>query len=193
MKKLLILLVLIVILISCCCCIFESSVQSKGYSDPIVLECGDNYKVLKLSPSEYCYEIYNNEGRLVDRKNVNNAIPSIEALEKLLVIKYYYGPGISEYCFYDLANENYSAKYQYVIIFDSEKIAYLSGDLDNRAVVIHNIFDTKQGYVEKFLEFTAEPMPVSSAEYINNGTQLKICYRQKELDRIGIAITDIAR
>lgn len=161
--------------------------------EPYVLESGDYYQITKLSLSDYAYEICNSEGVVIKSEIFHgNVPPTIENLgDNILAIEFYYGPGVREFIFCDLGTEIFSDRYQGVLKYDAEKVVYLSGDSETQYVIVHGLFDSSKDRKETVVDSALVATSVISAEYLKNGTQLKIQYRRSNTDELGIVIIDM--
>lgn len=66
--------------------------------------------------------------------------------------------------------------YHYAIALGHKKIAYLAGDLEDRTLVVCDLFDSSTAQTFTALEFKAENMPVTAAVFSDNDTQLTLTY-----------------
>lgn len=87
-----------------------------------------------------------------------------------------YGNGFVRRIYYGLNPNSGYQTYDYAIALGHGKIAYLDGELNDRTLVVCDLFDktTSQTFTE--LDFKAENMPVTAAAFSENDTQLTLTY-----------------
>jgi hypothetical protein len=64
-----------------------------------------------------------------------------------------------------------------VIAIGHGKVAYLDGELDQRVLVICDMFNRHKESTFEYLGFAPEPMPVTEAAFSDDGSLLTLTYR----------------
>lgn len=140
-----------------------------------------NYVVVKDDGSNYSYTIFNDNKEAVYRGNLGNKSPTVEFVnENLIDIHYSMGTGLINHKYYSIARDCISREYFYVAAVYDELIAYIyvpdENAFENRRLVIRNIFDSTVYFKETALDFSRVDTPITEAEFINDGAQLKLKY-----------------
>ena len=87
-----------------------------------------------------------------------------------------YGPGLVNSTYYDLKTGK-TETYDSVIAIGHGKVAYLDGELDQRVLVICDMFNRHKDSTFEHLGFAPEPMPVTEAAFSDDGSLLTLTYR----------------
>lgn len=146
--------------------------------EPVVVDDGPHYRVLRYG-SYYDYEIYADDGYLKVRKSTQFYCPTITRIsEDVWEIAVNYGSGKIQRTYWDISRMRLEV-HENVVAVGFEKIAYLEGDLENRVLVVCDIFDRSNAEIFEDLGFSAEAMPVTEAVFTSDGGlwTLKLTYR----------------
>lgn len=136
--------------------------------EPVVVEEGSNYRVLRYG-SYYDYEIYADDGFLKVRKSTQFYCPTLTRIsEDVWEIAVNCGSGKIQRTYWDMSRMR-SEVYDNVVAVGFGKIAYLDGDLDNRILVICDLFDRSKSETFEDLGFAPEAMPVTEAVFTSDG------------------------
>lgn len=146
--------------------------------EPVIVDRGPNYEVLKYG-DYYEYKIYDDQGYAKTDGSTGFRCPTVTRLsEDVWEVAVSYGTGVIERTYRNFKTAR-SQVYDYVIAVGYGKIAYLDGDLDNRVLVVCDIFDRTNAQTYEHLGFGPEPMPVSEAYFTadDDGYDLTFTYR----------------
>ena len=148
--------------------------------EPVVVDEGSNYKVLRYG-SYYDYEIYGDDGYLRVRQTTQFYCPTVTRIsEDVWEIAVNYGYGKIQRTYWEMSRMR-SEVYENVVAVGFGKIAYLEGDLENRVLVVCDIFDRTNATTHKEMGFAPEAMPVTQAIFTEDpngyGYVLTISYR----------------
>lgn len=140
--------------------------EDKDYRCEItVVDQGTNYKVLRYGTSYYGYELYGDDGYLRVRQTTEQYCPTVTRISgDVWEISVGYGPGVIQRTYWNTSDLR-SEVYDYVIAVGYGKIAYLDGDLDNRVLVVCDIFNRTDADIHDYYSFAPEPMPVTEAAF----------------------------
>lgn len=161
---------LIVISLLLCSCSFNKNSDN-------VIDSNRNYKVTENKGSfGYNIVIYDDDGNtLYSEENIDRPV-SLSESNSLITISVDYGTGLQAVRFFDLNRREISDTFSYVISNNDNSVAYINADsLNERTVVIRNIFDKNILYYETKIDFANIDTPVEKAEFIDNNN-LKITY-----------------
>jgi len=149
-----------------------------------VIEEAEYYRVYKGTLTEVCYEIYDTNGKVVLSKETDNLVEIDMLNNHIVLIKTGLGTGISNYKYYDASKGVFSQDYTYVLANTNDLVAYMEvpkeNPMENRKVVVQNMFDKVLFYKEYQLDFARIDTPVIKALFLNNGTQIQLTYLSGE-------------
>ena len=147
--------------------------EDKAYRcETTVVDRGENYEVLQFGKGHYGYRFYDSDGNLDSHNWTLFRCPVITPItEDIMELAISNGPGHVIRTYFDLKKGGMET-YDYAIAVGNGKIAYLDGDLDNRVLVVCDMFDRSNAETFEYLGFAPEPMPVTEAAFSSNGTEL---------------------
>lgn len=158
--------------------------EDKDYRcETSIVDQGSHYQVLKFGNGHYGYKFYDTNGELRSHNWTEYRCPVITPItEDIMELAVSYAPGIVNRSYYALSR-GYLETYDYVVALGYGKIAYLDGELNNRVLVVCDLFDRSKSETFAHMGFAAEPMPVTEAcftrtdsEY-GSGYELTLTYR----------------
>ena len=158
--------------------------------EPVTVDQGPNHEVLKYG-DYYEYKLYDDRGYYKTGGATGFRCPSVtEISEDVFEISVGYGTGIIQRTYWDLKTLR-SQVYDYVIAVGYGKIAYLDGDLDNRVLVVCDIFDRTHLETYEDLGFEPKPMPVSEAYFTegDNVYLLNFAYHIGDVTEVTATVT----
>lgn len=139
------------------------------------------FAIVQVDDFSYGYRIYNRDGEMVREEMTESRLPEITMLsEDIVDIRVGYGTGLASHLYYDVNADSFSDVFEYVIASAGRRIAYIDIPaelpLENRKIVIRDIFDETAYYQEAFLDFSKVDTPVVTAAFSEDGSQLLITY-----------------
>ncbi len=160
--------------------------------------CRETYfAIVQVDDFSYAYRIYNREGEMVRKEMTESRLPEITMLsEDIVDIRMGYGTGLASHLYYDVNSDRFSDVMEYVIASAGRRIAYMDipteFPLENRKIVIRDIFDETAYYQEVFLNFAKVDTPVVTAAFSEDGSQLLITYLKGDKQSETSEIIDLA-
>lgn len=158
--------------------------EYKDASDATVLATDDHFRVIKEGAFAYSYEIYDSQGSLVIRQETGSKYPNVESLGDVIHISIGIGTGLALHQYYSISRGCFSPEFQYVVASNGEMVAFLQipehDALQNRTLVIQNIFDEASYSKEIRLDLAPVDTPVLQASFSPDAAQLQITYLQGE-------------
>ncbi len=200
MKRILIISIMVSLLLCSCSSKGESCELKRDFNSSTISETQVNseypkvitknkyYLISQTAPFENEYSIFNQAGETVYKESVQSRPLRIEKLdEKILDVSVSFGTGTIRHRYYDTMNEKLSDEFWQVIATKDNMIAYIGNSgkqdtslgvsfLENRVLIIQNIFNKEDCYKELPLELKNEPMPIKYAEFSDDLTQLSLVY-----------------
>lgn len=155
-----------------------------------------NYKVYTdESGFNYYYDIYNNNGKLIDTGFHTKGI-GIEVIGDILNIRKGAGTYVFTCKYYDLSTNRVSRDYATPLEIGGEYIAYFTtkteGNKDEIVLIVQNIFDERLYYKEIKRDFSDETLSFySPTEFIDNNTKLRIKYPINQNDEVVTETIDL--
>ena len=145
---------------------------------------GKYYRIYKENNNQVRYEIYNPEGKIALSEKTDRPIEINTIGGDIIDIGIGMGTGITIHKYYN-ANENtFSEEFTNVLTNSDKLIAYIEvskeNPLENRKVVVQNIFDKSLFYKEFKLNFSNVDTPVIEAEFSKDGASLLLTYLSGE-------------
>lgn len=135
------------------------------------------YKVILKENRECDYYIYDVNGNIVEEESGITNLLDIKLLNDNVVdVHINEGTSLSEHHYYSIERDSFSKKYEFVMAYSNEKVAYLDGSINDRRLVVQNVFDKTEYDKEFDLNFSTFIQPVVEASFINNDSQLQITY-----------------
>ena len=149
-----------------------------------IIDSGKYYRIYKENDNQVRYEIYNPEGKIALSKKTDRPIEINMISDDTIDIGIGMGTGITIHKYYN-ANENtFSEEFTNVLTNSDKLIAYIDvskeNPLENRKVVVQNIFDKSLFYEEFKLDFSNVDTPVIEAKFSKDGACLLLTYLSGE-------------
>ncbi len=149
-----------------------------------IIDSGKYYRIYKENDNQVRYEIYNPEGKIALSEKTDRPIEINMIGDNIIDIGIGMGTGITIHKYYN-ANENIFSQDFTNVLSDSDKlIAYIDAPkenpLENRKVIVQNIFDKSLFYKEFQLDFSNVDTPVIEAKFSKDGTSLQLTYLSGE-------------
>lgn len=149
-----------------------------------IIDSGKYYRIYKENDNQVRYEIYNPEGKIALSEKTDRPIEINMISDDTIDIGIDMGTGITIHKYYN-ANENiFSGEFTNVLTNSDKLIAYIDvskeNPLENRKVVVQNIFDKSLFYEEFKLNFSNVDTPVIEAEFSKDGACLLLTYLSRE-------------
>lgn len=149
-----------------------------------IIDSGKYYRIYKENDNQVRYEIYNPEGKIALSEKTDRPIEINMIGDNIIDIEIGMGTGITIHKYYN-ANENIFSQDFTNVLSDSDKlIAYIDASkenpLENRKVIVQNIFDKSLFYKEFQLDFSNVDTPVIEAKFSKDGTSLQLTYLSGE-------------
>ncbi len=149
-----------------------------------IIDSGKYYRIYKENDNQVRYEIYNPEGKIALSKKTDRPIEINTIGDDIIDIGIGMGTGITIHKYYN-ANENiFSQDFTNVLSVSDKLIAYIDvpkeNPLENRKVIVQNIFDKNMFYKEFKLNFSNVDTPVIEAKFSKDGTSLQLTYLSGE-------------
>ena len=156
-----------------------------------IVESSEHYRIFTDCNNNTWYSINDSSGKNVLTEQVNGPISITMLNDDVVAISVGKGTGISEKKYYSISRNLLSQTYTYVIANYEELVAYIDISkqcpMENRKIVIQNIFDKQSMNKEFGLDFSTIDAPVVHAQFIESGTVLQIEYLSAPSDISKIA------
>lgn len=158
-----------------------------GYFDKTeyneIIDSGKYYCIYDGDAAQ-CYVIYDKNGEIVLSEETDRPL-SINMLNSDIVdIKVGMGSGLTIHKYYNGVNNVFSEEFTYVLTASDELVAYIDipkeNSMENRKVVVQNIFDKNLFYKDFQIDFSYIDTPVIEAEFSSDGTSLQLTYLSGE-------------
>lgn len=178
MKKYLYILLLVLFCFLTACSPYSNLKQTQ------IIDSGKYYRIYKENDNQVRYEIYNPEGKIALSEKTDRPIEINMISDDTIDIGIDMGTGITIHKYYN-ANENiFSGEFTNVLTNSDKLIAYIDvskeNPLENRKVVVQNIFDKSLFYEEFKLDFSNVDTPVIEAKFSKDGACLLLTYLSGE-------------
>lgn len=145
-----------------------------------IIDFGTNYRIYKGNITQVRYEIYNTKGETVLSETTDRPLKINTINDNLIDIAIGMGTGITVHKYYSISNDIFSSEFTYVYSNLDELIAYIyvptENPMENRKVIIQNIFDKSLFYKEFELDFSKVDTPIMEATFSRDGKSLQITY-----------------
>ena len=175
MKKICIYFLLALLILTGC-----SATDSCLDSQYSIVESSEYYKIYTDCNHNTWYSVNDSSGRNVIKEQVNGPVSITMLNDDIISISVGKGTGISERKYYSISRNLLSKAYTYVIANYEDLVAYIDiseeCSMENRKIVIVNIFDKQSMNREFTLDFSAIDTPVIDAQFIEDGAVLQIEY-----------------
>lgn len=135
------------------------------------------YKVILKDNISFDYYIYDVNKNIVEEQNGLTNLIDVKLLNDNVVdVHINWGTGLSEHHYYSVKRDVFSKKYEFVVAYNNERVAYLDGAIQERCLIVQNVFNKTEYYKEFNLDFSTFITPVVDASFINNDSQLQVTY-----------------
>lgn len=179
MKKYLYLLVCVLLCFISACSTYNIDSEQTG-----IIDSGAYYRIYKGDNNQVCYDIYNPDGKIVLSEKTDRPLEIKMIDNDIIDIGIGMGTGITIHKYYDTAANIFSREFTYVLSVSDKLIAYIDVSKDqpmeNRKVIVQNIFDKSILYKEFQLDFSDVDTPVTEAKFSKNGAALHLTYLSGE-------------
>ena len=149
-----------------------------------IIDSGTYYRIYKGNINQVCYDIYNSDGEIVLSEKTDRPLEINMINDDIIDIKIGMGTGITIHKYYDVDENVFSQEFQYVLSNLEQLIAYVdvpkANPLENRKVIVRNIFDKQLFYKEYELDFSYVDTPVIEAKFSRDGAALHLTYLSGE-------------
>lgn len=143
-----------------------------------IIDSGKYYRIYKENDNQVRYEIYNPEGKIALSEKTDRPIEINTIGGNIIDIGIGMGTGITIHKYY------ISEEFTNVLTNSDKLIAYIDvskeNPLENRKVVVQNIFDKSLFYEEFKLDFSNVDTPVIEAKFSKDGASLLLTYLSGE-------------
>ncbi|MBR0541462.1 MAG: hypothetical protein IJK26_04565 [Clostridia bacterium] len=150
--------------------------NNKGF----LLDNGKNYEVYITDDYLYNYYIYKNNKEIAYSEiNIQQPV-TITEYDDLIKISKDYGTGLQVIAFFDITNNLLSKNYSYVFANTRNMVAYIDVvDMNNRKIVVENIFNDDILYEEPMYDFAKIDTPIIWASFSSDKV-LQISYESSK-------------
>lgn len=183
MRKYLYLLVSVLFYFISACSTYNNTVINESEQTEIV-DSGAYYRIYKESSNQVCYDIYNFDGEIVLSEKTDRPLEINMINDDIVDIKVGIGTGITIHKYYCVGENIFSQEFPYVLSNIDKLIAYIDvpkeKPLENRKVIVQNIFDKNLFYKEFQLDFSNVDTPVIEAKFSKDGASLQLTYLSGE-------------
>lgn len=183
MKKYLCLLVCIILCFMTACTPYKNNLNNEPEQIEII-DFGTYYRIYKEGINQVCYDIYNLKGEIVLSEKTDRPIEINMVNDDIIDIAIGMGTGITIHKYYSAGEDIFSPEFTYVLSNSDKLIAYIDVSnekpLENRKVIVQNIFDKRLFYKEFQLDFSNVDTPVVEAKFLNDGAFLQLTYLSGE-------------
>ena len=152
-----------------------------------VVDDDNNYQVFSDERGiNQRYYVFDNYGNLLDEGYNSNGIEFIKNENIMTLVFHVDGNALERYRYYDLENGKVSRFYTNSLCTYNERIVYFTKDKnDDIVLIVRNMFDSSAFYKEIRRNFSnLVLLSDSPAEFIGNGSKLRISYRTVPNDEI---------
>lgn len=177
MKKFLCLLTIMVICIVSACSPY--GIDNRQAHKEIV-DSDKYYCIYKDDEGTVGFELYNMYGDVVLSEKTNRPIKVNMLNEDIVHIEVGMGTGIAIHKFFNVSKNQFSQEFTYVLANSDNLIEFIdipkNNSMENRKVVVQNVFDSSLYYKEFSLNFSNVDTPVVEANFTENETSLQLTY-----------------
>lgn len=149
-----------------------------------IIDSGKYYRIYRGSINQVCYDIYNSEGEVVLSEKTDRPLEINMINDDIIDIEIGMGTGIIIHKYYSIGDNIFSQEFPYVLSNLDKLIAYIDvpkeKPLENRKVIVQNIFDKSLFYKEFQLDFSNVDTPVIEAKFSKDGESLQLTYLSGE-------------
>ena len=183
MKKYLYLLVCVLFCFISACSTYNNTVNNRSEQTEII-DSGTYYRIYKGNINQFCYNIYNSEGKIVLSEKTDRPLEINMINDDIVDIEISMGRGITIHKYYDVGENIFSQEFPYVLSNLDKVIAYIDvpkeKPFENRKVIVQNIFDKSLLYKDFQLDFSNVDTPVIDAKFSKDGASLQLTYLSGE-------------
>ena len=138
---------------------------------------GNNYHLYRVvGRFELCCEVYDSDGEIVFNETTQRPMTVSEITPDLIEIRVGYGTGISGCRYFSVEKNQISEEFFSVIATSGTQIAYLTGDINDRKLIVRDIYQLTDDCKSFELDFSPDNTPVVDAEFADDGSVLQITY-----------------
>ena len=134
----------------------------------------EKYYKIEKDTKYYYYTVYGADGKEALSDKTSRPLTVKMSGEDIVDISIGYGTGIASHQYYSVSRNALSDELFYVVASSGETVAYLDGTLEDRTLVITNVFDKQDTNITHKLSFSPTNTPVTKAEFTD--TALYITY-----------------
>lgn len=149
-----------------------------------IIDSGTYYRIYKGNITQVCYDIYNLDGEIVLSEKTDRSLKINMINDDIIDIETGMGTGIIIHKYYSVGENIFSQEFQYVLSNSDKLIAYIDAPkekpLENRKVIVQNIFDKSLFYKEFRLDFSNVDTPAIEAKFSKDGVSLQLTYLSGE-------------
>lgn len=173
MKKVVCLLIAISI------CVFSGC--SVNRENKNLIESAQYYSIFDGEiPAKVTYEIYDSNGKTVLSETTDRPLSITMIDENIVDISKGMGSGISIHKYYSVNEDEFSEDFSYVICSSKNMIAYINvtkeNSLQDRTIVVQNIFDEEEYFKEFELDLSPVDTPVIEGNFNEDMSKINITY-----------------
>ena len=183
MKKYLYLLVCVLFCFIFACSTYNNTVNNESEQTETIAS-GAYYRIYKGNINQVCYNIYNSEGEIVLSEKTDRPLEINMINDDIVDIEIGMGTGITIHKYYGVGENIFSQEFLYVLSNLDQLIAYIDvpkeKPLENRKVIVQNIFNKNLFYKEFQLDFSNVDTPVIEAKFSKDGESLQLTYLSGE-------------
>ena len=165
------------------CSIYKDTINTENPEQVEIIDSGTYYRIYKGSMNQVCYNIYNSKGGVVLSQKTDRPL-KINMINNIVDIEIGMGTGIATHKYYSVDKNIFSQEFSYVLSNFEQLVAYINvpdeRPLENRKIVVQNIFDKRLFYKEFQLDFSFVDTPVVEAEFSKDGASLLLTYLSGE-------------
>lgn len=170
-----------------CCFMFACSLHQDAVNSPMyesgyneIVDSGKHYRIYKGNITQVMYNIYDANGKIVLSDTTDRPLRINMLSDDIVDIGIDMGTGITVHKYYDVEKNVFSQDFSYVISISDRLVAYIDAaeerPLENRKVIVQNIFDKSLFYKEFQLDFSNVDTPVVEAKFSEDGLLLQLTY-----------------
>lgn len=173
MKKVVCLLIAISI------CVFSGCSVNRENKNSI--ESAQYYRIFDGEmPAEVTYKIYDSNGKTVLSETTDSALSITMLDENTVDINKSIGTGLAVHKYYSVTENEFSQEFSYVICSSKNMIAYINvpkeNSLQDRTIVVQNIFDEEEYFKEFELNLSPVDTPVIEGNFNEYMSEINITY-----------------
>lgn len=159
--------------------VYNEGPAATPYDYVVIEEYYEVYGITKYLKPQYQYFIFDNEHEVLDYGVTFRLEPHISESHGLIKFRLGIGTALREYRYYDPEIRLRSESFYNTLTETHSLVAYqYPGWLPDK-IIVQDIFDKTCYYREFTIAFAHNDLPVTSAEFIDRGTKLKITYLHK--------------